>query len=105
MKQINSIGIIFTVAGSSSVGFAGDGGPAIAAALYAPYAVAVSSNGDVFIADSGNSRIRRVRPFDLAVFFWPCELLLFETILSPASPVDLAQYVGHYDSNAIQKTH
>jgi class 3 adenylate cyclase/sugar lactone lactonase YvrE len=47
-------------AGSGMKGFAGDGGPAMLAELGAPVAVAVSRNGDVYIADTGNDRIRRV---------------------------------------------
>jgi sugar lactone lactonase YvrE len=53
-------GTIVTVAGDGSAGYAGDGGPAVRAALDRPRAVAVDSEGRILIADSGNSRIRRV---------------------------------------------
>lgn len=53
-------GIITTVAGSGTPGFGGDGGPATAAALSDPKAVAVTPNQELLIADSGNGRIRRV---------------------------------------------
>jgi sugar lactone lactonase YvrE len=52
--------IISTVAGISAIGFAGDDGPATAAQLNTPTGVAVDAAGNVFIADSGNQRIRRV---------------------------------------------
>ncbi|HET6372930.1 MAG TPA: hypothetical protein VFG76_06470 [Candidatus Polarisedimenticolia bacterium] len=53
--------IIHTVAGSSTTsGFAGDGGPAINARLSSPGAVALSVEGNLYISDSGNNRIRRV---------------------------------------------
>jgi sugar lactone lactonase YvrE len=59
-----STGIITTVAGTGQGGggrgFSGDGGPAVRAALFAPQAVAVDGSGNVFIADWGNNRIRRV---------------------------------------------
>ena len=45
---------------SHALGFAGDGGPAASALLYEPTALTRCSNGDVFIADTGNNRIRRV---------------------------------------------
>ena len=48
------------VAGNSRAGFSGDGGPAVNAQLNSPEGVAVDSSGTVFIADSGNNRIRKV---------------------------------------------
>ncbi len=57
--------IITTVAGSggfgtSGSGFSGDGGPATSALMNSPYGVAVDFAGNVFIADTGNNRIRKV---------------------------------------------
>ncbi len=51
-------GTITTIAGDGSAGFDGDGGQAAQAALDSPVALAVASNGDLYIADSGNDRIR-----------------------------------------------
>lgn len=48
------------VAGSTDMGFAGDGGPATAAHLALPEAVAVDGQGNLYIADTFNSRVRRV---------------------------------------------
>ncbi len=48
------------VAGTGTQGFGGDGGPAANASLSAPDGVATDYHGNVFIADSGNSRVRRV---------------------------------------------
>jgi uncharacterized protein (TIGR03437 family) len=53
-------GIITTFAGVPGGGFAGDGGPAATARLNSPSAVAVDAAGNVYIADSGNHRIRKV---------------------------------------------
>ena len=47
-------------AGSQTRGFGGDFGPATAAMLDTPTALAVDSGGDVFIGDSGNHRVREV---------------------------------------------
>src|SRR5205814_1032317 len=53
-------GVITTFAGGPAPGFAGDGGPATAALLEDPKAVVVAPSGDVYIADSGHERGRRV---------------------------------------------
>ena len=55
-----SNGVITTVAGSGTVGFSGDNGPAISAQLTYPSGVAVDSAGNLYIADAGNFRIRKV---------------------------------------------
>ncbi len=52
---------IVTVAGTGSFGFSGDGGPAIDAQLATPLGVAFDANGDLYIADTYNNRIRRVK--------------------------------------------
>jgi trimeric autotransporter adhesin len=52
--------VITTVAGNGTASFAGDGGPATAAELNFPVGVAVDSSGNLFIADTGNKRIRKV---------------------------------------------
>ncbi len=53
-------GDIYTVAGGSPTGLVGDGGPAAATRLSLPYGVAVDTDGNVVIADTGNNRIRVV---------------------------------------------
>jgi sugar lactone lactonase YvrE len=57
-----SQGIIATIAGNGSAAFAGDGGPATAAALNHPWGLAIDSAGAIYISDSDNGRIRRVSP-------------------------------------------
>ena len=53
-------GIITTLAGTGTAGFAGDGGTATGATLNVPSTAAVDAAGNVSIADAGNDRIRRV---------------------------------------------
>jgi hypothetical protein len=60
VRAVSPTGIISTVAGTGTAGPGGDGGPATAAQLNAPVAVAPTADGGYLIADAGNNRIRRV---------------------------------------------
>jgi uncharacterized protein (TIGR03437 family) len=53
-------GIIATVAGNGTAGLAGDGGPATKAEIDQPAGLALDSAGDLYIADTGNRRVRLV---------------------------------------------
>jgi hypothetical protein len=53
-------GGIYTVAGNGMAGYSGDGGAGAGAQLDGPWAVATDGAGGVFIADTGNQRVRRV---------------------------------------------
>lgn len=60
VRKVVTSGTISTVAGTGVPGFAGDGGPAIAAKLKAPTGLAMSASGVLYVADTGNNRVRRV---------------------------------------------
>jgi sugar lactone lactonase YvrE len=53
---------IVTVAGTAEQGFSGDGGQAGQAQLDAPSGLAVAANGTLFVADTGNNRVREIAP-------------------------------------------
>ena len=59
-KVTASTGIIDTIAGSGASSFLGDEDTATSANLFYPYAVAVDSAGNIYIADTANDRIRKV---------------------------------------------
>ena len=60
IRKVSTSGIISTVAGSDTEGFSGDGGAAISAELSQTWGVGVDSSGNLYIADYGNDRIRKV---------------------------------------------
>ena len=61
IRQINpATGIITTIAGTGAAGFGGDGGLATAAKLKQPFGLAFDKSGNLFFADFGNQRIRRI---------------------------------------------
>lgn len=60
IRKIKPEGIIKTIAGTGSAAFSGDGGPATAAALNHPYGIALDLNGNIYVADLGNARVRRI---------------------------------------------
>lgn len=53
-------GIITTIAGTGPGGFAGDGGPAINAQLSEPRGIAADAAGNLYVAEIGNDRVRRI---------------------------------------------
>ncbi|MBM3757182.1 MAG: hypothetical protein FJW38_24765 [Acidobacteria bacterium] len=60
IRRVSPSGTIATIVGNGFKGGRGDGGPASAAQLDTPSGVAVGTLDDIFIADSGNHRIRRI---------------------------------------------
>ena len=62
IRKIFADGTITTIAGIGGANYGGDGGPATSASLSFPRSIAVSSNGTVYIADTGNSVIRTLVP-------------------------------------------
>jgi hypothetical protein len=70
IRKVNPAGVISTVVGTGEAGFGGDGGPALQARLQGPAGqaaspsgkIATDADGNLYIADSGNQRVRKVTP-------------------------------------------
>ena len=60
IRRVDSSGTISTFAGTGTAGFGGDGGSATSSMFRSPQRVAVDGSGNVYIADVGNRRIRKV---------------------------------------------
>ncbi len=62
VRVVDAAGTITTFAGNGSAGFSGDGAAAISAQLNAPSALALDAGGNLYVADTGNNRVRRISP-------------------------------------------
>ncbi|MFA6985157.1 MAG: Calx-beta domain-containing protein [Arenimonas sp.] len=62
IRKITPAGIVYTFAGSGEYGSTGDGGPATSAAFMSVRAVALDPAGNVYVADEGANRIRKISP-------------------------------------------
>jgi len=60
IRKVDTSGKISTIAGTGGNDYSGDNGPAVEAELSNPGGVAVDGNGNLYIADTGNSRIRKI---------------------------------------------
>ncbi len=64
IQMVNTAGAISDVAGSGTQGYAGDGGPATVARINSPGGVTADAAGNIYIADTGNHRLRLVSIHD-----------------------------------------
>jgi sugar lactone lactonase YvrE len=60
IRKVDKNGVITTIAGTGTVGYSGDNGPATAAQFHTPYDLRFAPNGDLYVADTGNNVIRRI---------------------------------------------
>jgi sugar lactone lactonase YvrE len=70
IRVVDLNGFIATLAGNGVYGFAGDGGPPVNAALSDVYGLAVDPFGNVFIADTGNNRVRELFNYQGPALGW-----------------------------------
>jgi sugar lactone lactonase YvrE len=60
IRKVNSSGVISRIAGNGGAGYSGDGGPATDAQINSPQGLAVDSDGNIYVADTGNQRVRKI---------------------------------------------
>ena len=94
IRKISPNGIITTVAGTGIAGFSGDGGPASQAQLNHPEGVAVDASGNLYIADTGNNRIRKISPDGIITTVAGNGIAGFSGDNGPASQAQLNQPEG-----------
>ncbi|WP_435021136.1 Ig-like domain repeat protein [Tundrisphaera sp. TA3] len=110
VRRVSADGIISTIAGIPTttpgtlgeVGYTGDGGPATAALVARPFAVAADAAGNVYIADTGNRVVRKIGPDGIISTVAgngappsPVPILYYEGIDGmPATSVELTKITG-----------
>ena len=72
VRKIATTGIITTIAGTGVSGLSGDGGAATAAKINNPRGIKADAAGNIYFADNGNSRIRKVDPSGIITTFAGC---------------------------------
>ena len=115
IRKVNNNGIISTVAGNGYVntqtgygGYSGDGGNATAAKLNNPYSVSVDSYGNLYIADVGNNRIRKVTfstlPVTLSSFTAIVNNKTIQTNWETATELNTSHFIMQHSSDGTSFT-
>ena len=99
VRRIDPAGIITTIAGTGVAGFSGDGGPATAATFFGALSLATNAEGDIYVSDYGNYRIRKISSWNGRPWFTPGAVVSF-TACGEYNPTDTLLRV--IDTNATQ---
>ncbi|MGA1839033.1 MAG: MopE-related protein [bacterium] len=60
--RVDPTGVVSIIAGTGTIGYSGDGGPATQASIFYPWGIAVDRAGNIYFSDYGNHSIRRINP-------------------------------------------
>jgi hypothetical protein len=100
IRKINSSGIISTVAGNGMIGNFGNGGLATEAMLNSPTGVSVDNAGNIYIADMGNSCIRKVDAAGIITTFAGSDSIGYSGDGGPGTSAELKYpYFVYVDEN------
>jgi trimeric autotransporter adhesin len=94
VRQVVPNGTISTIAGTATPGNSGDGGPATAATLSNPVALALDSAGNLYIGDSGSNEVRKIAPGGTITLVAGTGTPNFSGDSGPATAADINQPQG-----------
>jgi len=114
IRKVDTAGIITTFAGTGTVGYSGDGGPATSAQIGQPYGIILDSIGNIYFADWGNHTIRKIDTFGIITTIGGTGIVGSSGDNGPATsaalvPMDIAfdrfgnMYLTDIDGGAIRK--
>jgi len=99
IRKIDVSGIITTYAGTGIGGFSGDGSLATSAQLFQPDGIAIDKVGNLYIADGGNKRIRKVDTFGIITTIAGTGIGLYSGDGIPATTAQFGPYTIAIDNN------
>jgi uncharacterized protein (TIGR03437 family) len=85
VRLVTTDGNIATIAGTGDAAYNGDDGPAVQIALSSPYGLTLDGQGNVYVADTGNNRVRMLSTTQTAVTPPPATQLITVTLANAAS--------------------
>jgi uncharacterized protein (TIGR03437 family) len=85
IRLVTPDGAIHTIAGQGTAGFSGDGGASLAAFLNSPSGMLLDGAGDLYFADTGNNRVRRLLPVTDTVTVGPAPVSAALALVNAAS--------------------
>jgi len=94
IRKVNPLGVISTIAGDGIPDYGGDGGASTAAKLHSPYGVALDHAGNLYIADGGNNRIRKVNTSGIISTFAGTGISGYSGDSGPATAAQLSNMFG-----------
>jgi len=104
VRRLSSTGVLSTIAGTGAAGFSGDGLPASTAQLNSPADLVLDLSGTIWIADSGNNRLRMLAPSVVADVTATATLVHSATLApGPIAPGEIITIFGAgFDPNQTQ---
>ncbi len=94
IRKVNTSGIITTIAGTGHYGYNGDGGQATNAELATPGGIVMDDTGNIYFADSYNSRLRKINTAGIISTFAGNGFVGYSGDGGPATAAELSAVLG-----------